>query len=176
MGKKDSMTAQKPFWLEEAEKYNGQHEVHGAGQNKFFQRLIDVSDGKLDMHAAITDDDAYCMACLCGVLEMVGVQSPRTAWARDGLKWGVSVDVALGAIVIFERGTGGHAGIIAGRDTKGNYVVFGFNQRDMACYATFEPGRVLGFRWPADFQLPTETGLYSLPLLDSDGRVSTDER
>lgn len=166
----------RPFWMEEAVKYDGMKEVPGKAQNPMLARLLDVMDGRLDTQATITDDEAYCAACLSGIFEMVGVQSPRTVRAREFLNWGVECAPAVGAVVVFSRTGGGHVGLVSGRDYAGRYVVFGFNQRNMVCHAPFSADRVLGFRWPRGFALPPVTGFYNLPLMDDTGRVSTNER
>jgi uncharacterized protein (TIGR02594 family) len=99
------------------------------------------------------------------------------AGARNWLNFGVPLPrPAVGSVVVFWRGSksgwSGHVGFVIGRDAKDNLMVLGGNQGDMVSIKPFGRDRVLGYRWPANTRLPEN---YDLPLLKSDGRVSTNE-
>jgi uncharacterized protein (TIGR02594 family) len=168
-----------PKWLERAKWYNGIREVHGPQHNPKIIHLLDVADGKDDGKAlqGIRDDETpWCATFVSGVLEEVGVQSMRSAWARSYLKFGTKLSgPCVGAIVVFERGpTSGHVGFVVGRNAAGNIMVLGGNQGDMVKVSAFPTSRVLGYRWPSGAPMPV-TGMKALPLLNSDGKLSTNE-
>ena len=82
-------------------------------------------------------------------------------WARNGLLFGQAVQPITGAVLIFERGSGGHAGFAVGQDDT-HFFVLGGNQSDAVTIARIAKSRLLGARWPATFpprlqRLPTMT-------------------
>jgi uncharacterized protein (TIGR02594 family) len=87
---------------------------------------------------------------------------------------------AYGCVVVFWRGTktgtAGHVGFVVGRDKFGNLMVLGGNQSDAVNIKPFAMSgpndRVLGYRWPGVYPYPER---FNLPLLGSDGKLSTDE-
>lgn len=166
-----------PIWLAEFRKYIGIAEIKGPGTHPEILRMIDLADGALDSKQlqGIRDDETpWCSSFKCGVYELAGIRSPRSAWARDWLEWGDPIpSPAYGATVVFARGKGGHTGDVVGRDQAGNLMVVGANQKDAVNIAPFGHDNVLGYRWPIGVHFPPVIGLPSLPLLDSDGRVLT---
>ena len=58
-----------------------------------------------------------------------------------------------------------------GQDKAGNLMVLGGNQGDQVNIKPFSTSRVVGYRWPAGFDL---TGA-PLETVQSDGKVSTNE-
>lgn len=79
--------------------------------------------------------------------------------ARNWLKFGVPLGrPALGAVIVFWRGSktgnSGHVGLYVGEDADA-YHVLGGNQSDAITIARLDKGRLLGFRWPTKFPLPT---------------------
>ena len=88
---------------------------------------------------------------------------------------------AYGCLVTFTRSGGGHVGFVVGRDSRGNLMVLGGNQSNAVSIAPFQKSRVTGYFWPsrwingkAEKSVPLEPR-YSLPLLQSNGKVSTNE-
>lgn len=167
-----------PIWLVKALTYLGLTEIKGS-QNapEIVQFWKDIKLGGIK-----DDETSWCAAFVGAMLEDVGIQSTRSASARsyDTLDWGIKQAApAVGSIVIFWRddinGIYGHVGFVAGRDQSNNLMVVGGNQGDMVCVKPFSTGRVLSYRWPLDVDLPTVTGLINLPLINSDGVVSTNE-
>ena len=80
-------------------------------------------------------------------------------WARNWLLFGQAVQPITGAVLIFERGSGGHVGFVVGQDDT-HFYVLGGNQSDAVTIARIAKSRVLGARWPATYpprpqRLPT---------------------
>jgi uncharacterized protein (TIGR02594 family) len=105
----------------------------------------------------VTLHTAWCGAFACAVLEMARRPSPRSARARDFLRYGVELRYPVfGSILVFERGSGradderGHVGFcdrtpaLAASDVS----CFAGNQSNAAC-TRLQPMRLLlGVRWP----------------------------
>ena len=88
---------------------------------------------------------------------------------------------AYGCLVTFTRSGGGHVGFVVGRDSRGNLMVLGGNQSNAVSIAPFQKSRVTGYFWPSQYingqavkSVPLDAR-YTLPLLKSDGKVSTNE-
>lgn len=161
-----------PAWLTIARKYIGTREIPGRASNPLIVRWWQA------IRQAIADDGtAWCAAYVGGVLEEAGIRSTRKANARSYLDHGRVLDrPALGAVVVFARGSNGwsgHVGFVVGRNRAGNLMVLGGNQGDMVRVSAFNTDRVLGYRWPTgSVPLPTR---YTLPILASDGTLSENE-
>jgi uncharacterized protein (TIGR02594 family) len=122
------------------------------------------------------DSIPWCALYANMVLTKVGIKGTETLWALDWANWGQKLPgPAVGAFAPMKRQGGGHIAIVVGRDQKGNLLCLGGNQSDAVNIAAFPAKRPLSFRWPAGVALPPKTGLESLPLLRSDGRISTKE-
>jgi uncharacterized protein (TIGR02594 family) len=168
-----------PKWLTRARWYNGVVETKGPQHNPKIMHLLDVADGKDDgknLQGIRDDETPWCATFVSGVLEEVGIQSMRSAWARSYLKFGTKLSgPAVGAIVVFERGpTSGHVGFVVGKDASGNIVVLGGNQGDMVKLSPFALRRVLDYRWPSDEPLPV-VGMAKLPVVKIGGGLSSNE-
>jgi hypothetical protein len=64
---------------------------------------------------------------------------------------------------------------VVGRDQNGDLMCLGGNQSDAVNITRIEAGPPLSFRWPKEAPLPASAGVRSLPLIKSDGRLSTRE-
>lgn len=161
-----------PNWIDAARAYIGTREVGGNKHNPLILRWW------TKIRAPFTNDETpWCAAFVGGVLEEVGIKSTRSASARSYLNLGVELDKpAYGAIVVFWRGKpdgwSGHVGFVVGKDAHGNLMVLGGNQKDMVRVDPFSTTRVLGYRWPG---IAPRLERFSLPLLTSDGKPSTNE-
>lgn len=83
---------------------------------------------------------------------------------------------AVGAFAPMLRDGGGHIIQIVGRDQHGNYMGLGGNQSDAVSILPFPPSRLnKGFWWPNSVASPTAIGMSRLPLVSSNGRVSSQE-
>lgn len=135
-----------PAWLARARSYIGQREVAGTRSNPFILRLWTL------IRAPFTNDStAWCAAFCGGMLEESGIRSTRSAAARSYLNYGVKLSAPRrGCIVVFERGpTHGHVAFVVGRDSRGQLLVLGGNQRDQVCIEPRSPLGVLDYRWPS---------------------------
>lgn len=163
-----------PEWLARARNYLGMAEIPGIKNSPELMAVLDMADGVRDGKTvgANNDDEAYCAKGVSAVLEMCGIRSTRSAWARSYQSWGVNLgdQPALGAIVVFWRknaeGPLGHVGFVAGRDVVGNVMCLGFNQGNAVNIKAFSPHRVLSYRWPSDRPKP-KVGWDTLPILST---------
>ena len=90
---------------------------------------------------------------------LLGALGTNPYWARNWLLFGQETKPVPGAVLIFERGSGGHVGFAVGQDDA-NFYVLGGNQSDSVTIARVAKSRLLGVRWPATFaprpqRLPT---------------------
>jgi uncharacterized protein (TIGR02594 family) len=159
-------------WMAEARKHIGLREIKGPRHNPIIVGWWE----SIKSHFR-NDETPWCAAFVGGVLEDVGIRSTRSAAARSYLKHGVELSQpAYGCIVVFWRGSrngwAGHVGFVVGRDRFGNLMVLGGNQGDAVNIKPFSVDRVLGYRWPSIW--PTAKR-FKLPLLESNGQVSTNE-
>ena len=165
-----------PKWLRMAASYLGLVEYRGSKHNP---KIIEWWS---KIRAPFTDDETpWCAGFVGGVLEECGIVSSRSASARSFLNWGVEIDgPCVGCIVVFWRGSpkgwSGHVGFVVGRDINGNLMVLGGNQGDAVNIKPFSQSRVLGYRWPKSEKLPLRIGKGQLPVVKSDGKLSTNER
>lgn len=117
-----------------------------------------------------------------------GLKGTETLWALDwnadsmqqrlGHRWpGVKLlGPAVGAVAPMLRNGGGHVIMVAGKDQHGNIMGLGFNQSDTVSIIPFPVARLnKGFWWPSSVVLPKNTGMSSLPVVRSDGRISSNE-
>lgn len=169
-----------PAWLSAMRKYIGTSEIKGPQHNPTIIARIDWGDGRQDgrqLQGIANDEVPWCASFLSGVLEELGILSARSAWARSYAIWGQKLGgPAVGAIVVFERGpSSGHVAIVAGKDARGNLVCIGANQSDTVKASPFAIGRVIAYRWPPGYALPSRIGIDKLPVVGSDGRLSSGE-
>ena len=160
----------KPDWLIEAEKNIGVTEIKGGKHNG---RIV----GWLQKLRAwwAEDETPWCGTFVAHCMTVAKHPIPK-AWyrAKAWLEWGDPVSVpVIGAVVIFDRQGGGHVGFVVGKDSRGNLMVLGGNQGDMVKVSPFAISRVAGLRLPRGYAVPV--GNYILPVLASDGKVSTNE-
>lgn len=164
-----------PNWLENALRYIGLKEIQGIKHNpkilEFWQKIgVSFKD----------DETPWCAGFVGGVLEEVGVKSSRSAAARSYMTWGVELPgPAVGSVVTFWRGNidswHGHVGFVVGKDYRGHLMVLGGNQGNEVCIKPFNTWRVLSYSWPEDFVKPSKIGFDKLPVVESNGKVSSNE-
>lgn len=160
----------KPAWLIEAEKDIGLAEIKGPKHNSRITGWLK----KLKAWWA-EDETAWCGTACAAWMQAAGQPIPK-AWyrAKAWLEWGDPISVpVVGAVVVFDRKGGGHVGFVVGKDKAGNLMVLGGNQGDMVKVSPFAMSRVAGFRLPRGYSVPVPN--YLLPVLASDGRLSTNE-
>lgn len=167
-----------PAWLARARTYLGVAEIKGPHHEPRILALLDAADGRAgdgkSLQGIRDDETPWCASFVSGVLELSGIASARSAWARSYLKWGIPLgDPAVGAVAVLERGpSSGHVAFVVGRDAAGNLMLLGGNQGDMVKVSAFSPARVLAYRWPGGQPLPAGG---PLPLLERNGALSANE-
>lgn len=167
----------RPLWFEAGLKLIGTKEGAGAADNRVIINWAHDEGGgieKVYSHDSIPWCALYANHCLT----QAGLKGTGTLWALDFAgKW-PSVRLpgpAVGAFAPMVRNGGGHIIQIAGRDQHGNIMGLGGNQRDQVSIVPFAISRLnQGFWWPAGQPLP-KTGFATLPVVSSNGRVSSKE-
>ena len=159
-----------PIWLRRARQEIGVSEIAGKQHSKRVLSYWELS--KL----YFTDDETpWCAGFVGAMIEDCGIKSTRSGMARSYDKWGQPCGAIPGAIVTFWRGSksggSGHVGFVVGKDQNGNIMVLGGNQSDAVNIKPFSTDRVIGYRWPAGFDLSGA----ALATVASDGKVSTNE-
>lgn len=156
-------------WIAEARKHIGVKEIPGPKSNSVIQGWL------RSLKAWWTSEETpWCGSYTAYCLQACKLAYPKEWYrAKAYLSLPVKLDKpAYGCIVIFERAGGGHVGFVVGKDRFDNLMVLGGNQGDCVCIKPFSKDRVVGYRWP---NLYPTNGRFKLPLLDSDGKVSTNE-
>lgn len=164
--------AQTRPWYAEASRLRGLKEGAGPANNP---TILDWA-GDLDI-AYPADSIAWCGLFVAHCMAVSLPEEPLPAnplGARNWLKFGVSCDPTLGAVLVFWRGqrTGwqGHVGFYAGEDASA-YHVLGGNQADSVSVARIARSRLLGARWP----ISVPSGAAAIRIGNADAEPSTDE-
>lgn len=168
-------------WVQIARQYIGQQEIKGVKHNPIVLEFwASAFKAKNQAVPAVfkNDETPWCGAFVAFVMAKAGLSHhiPKSfplarSWATAGSKLN---NPAYGCVVVFRRGAGGHVGFVVGRDKSGNLMVLGGNQSDAVNIKPFSKSRVLGYRWCGTQPLPA-THRFALPVLASDGKVSTNE-
>lgn len=152
-------------WITEARKLLGLHEVKDA---KKLDKAL-----RLD-----TSEIAWCGAFVGMCIATALPSEPMPAnplGSRNWLKFGKSIDSPqIGAVAVFWRGskTGwqGHVGFVVGHD-KTHLHILGGNQSDKVSVSRVAKDRLLGYRWPTSYPLPTGT----LAMTTINASITTNE-
>jgi uncharacterized protein (TIGR02594 family) len=168
----------RPLWLEAGLKLVGTKEGAGAGDNK---KIIDWAkeEGGNIADTYTHDSIPWCALFANLMLTRAGLKGTETLWALDFAgKWPSVklVGPAVGAFAPMLRNGGGHIICVVGRDQHGNIMGLGGNQSDKVSIIPFPMSRLnKGFWWPASVPVPVNVGITSLPVVRSDGKVSSKE-
>jgi uncharacterized protein (TIGR02594 family) len=165
----------RPLWLIEGLNWVGVKEARGTADNAAIRTWAAEEGGEI---AKVYRHDSipWCSLYANMVLTKVGLKGTETLWALDWANWGQKLPgPAVGAFAPMKRQGGGHIAIVVGRDQHGNLMCLGGNQEDAVNIKPFPADRPLSFRWPAGVPPPAQCGVATLPLLTSDGGVSTTE-
>lgn len=168
----------RPLWLEAGIKLIGTKETQGSSDTKAIIDWAKEEGG--DIAKEYTHDVIpWCALFANHILTKVGLKGTETLWALDFAgKW-PSIRLAgpaVGAFAPMTRNGGGHITCIVGRDQNGNVMGLGGNQHDEVNITPFPIGRLnQGFWWPIGPTPPQYVGFNSLPLVKSNGQVSTHE-
>jgi uncharacterized protein (TIGR02594 family) len=163
------MIHETPAWLAIARQYLGVAEIPGRDTAPVIRRWL------LGLKAWWTDDEAaWCGVAVAAWMREAGLEVPK-AWyrARAWLEWGHPLsEPAIGCVVVYERGGGGHVGLVVGTDSAGRVMTLGGNQGNRVSIAPFDRSRVLGYRWPANRMAELQSA-GGLPLLASTEQPSS---
>jgi uncharacterized protein (TIGR02594 family) len=163
-----------PTWAAKAVSYIG---VHRAADHHAQQIMAWAAELGGDIaHDYTSDQVAWCALFANAVLYETGHKGTGTLWALDFAKWGKPLmGPCMGAFAPMQRDGGGHIAIVIGRDQHGNLMCVGGNQSSAVSIEPFPLTRPVAFRWPAEEPLPARIGFDTLPIIGSDGEVSTVE-
>ena len=167
----------RPLWLEAGIKLIGLREGIGATDN---QTIIDwAKDEGGEIKKEYTHDSIpWCALFANHILTKVGLKGTGTLWALDFAGHWPSIKLpgpAVGALAPMKRSGGGHIMCIVGKDQHGNVMGLGGNQSDQVSIVPFARSRLnQGFYWPKDVPLP-KTGFDTLPIVNSNGILSSKE-
>jgi len=133
-----------PLWLRIAIKEIGVREYEGQTDNpRIVEYLNSTTLGSPDN---LNDETLWCSAFVNWCVEQSGVKGTDSAWARDWLHWGQSMDnPIIGCIVVFSRGDGGHVGFYIDK-TPSHIKVLGGNQNHEVNISSYPKSRLLGYR------------------------------
>jgi uncharacterized protein (TIGR02594 family) len=160
-------------WIAEGLKLKGYHEV----KNNSLLRTWLRSDGKTlgDPSKFPWCGDFVETALKLGVpgLQLSAKLKENPYWARNWATFGVNAShMPYGAVVVFERGSGGHVGFAVGRSSDSKLIyVLGGNQSDTVSIAPIKAERLIAVRWPAEVQM----GKKKLPVMGG-GAISVNEQ
>ncbi|WP_336939336.1 TIGR02594 family protein [Acinetobacter modestus] len=166
-------------WVGQGKSKIGTHEISGAKHSPIILSMLEVVFQATGQKQWIKDDEtawcgtfvAYCMVKADLVRHVPKDFYRAKAWATVGTAINKP---AYGCIVVFNRNGGGHVGIVVGKDRHGNLMVLGGNQSDAVNIKPFSTSRVIAYRWCGTQTSPLASR-YDLPVLSSDGKVSTNE-
>ncbi|MCL4065908.1 TIGR02594 family protein [Pseudomonas sp. GX19020] len=157
-------------WMTEGKRVLGRHEVRDNGLLRSWLK----SDGKtLGDPAKLPWCGDFVETCIRLALPgepFPGSLGQNPYWARNWLELGQKTNPTYGAVLVFERGSGGHVGFAVGADPA-CFHVLGGNQSNAVTIARIDRKRLLGARWPKTFAaLPL-----NLPSLSASDSISTNE-
>ncbi|RGP38007.1 TIGR02594 family protein [Pseudotabrizicola alkalilacus] len=158
-------------WMAEGKRFLGRHEIR---DNSLLRKWL-KSDGKtLGDPMKLPWCGDFVETCIRLALpgeSFPGALGQNPYWARNWLRLGAEIAPCYGAVVVFERGSGGHVGFAVGEDATTLHVLGG-NQSNAVTIARIAKSRLLGARWPATFPRPLSI---RLPQMTAGGAVSTNE-
>jgi uncharacterized protein (TIGR02594 family) len=167
----------RPLWLEAGIKLINVKETPGSRDTA---EIIDWAkeEGGDISKAYAHDSIPWCALFANHILTKAGIKGTETLWALDFAGHWPSVKLAgpaVGAFAPMKRTGGGHIICIVGKDQHGNVMGLGGNQSDQVSIVPFPVARLnQGFWWPKGIALPA-TGMSALPLVKSNGRLSSSE-
>lgn len=133
-----------PRILVEALKTYGTIETPGPGDNPSILAWAKVTG----LDRVYRDDaTAWCGLWMAYVALQAGWEPPlNPLWARNWVAWGTGQKAgALGDVLVFARGKGGHVGMYVGEDAQAFHVLGG-NQSDQVMVKRIAKNRLLGIR------------------------------
>jgi uncharacterized protein (TIGR02594 family) len=146
-------------WITEAKSALGRHEARDRSWLMDWLKRDGRSLGDPSKNPWCGDFVETCIRMGLPDEPLLGALGTNPYWARNWLLFGREVQPITGAVLIFERGSGGHVGFAIGQDDT-HFYVLGGNQSDAITIARIAKSRLLGARWPATYpprpqRLPT---------------------
>ena len=167
-------------WIAKARTYIGLKETKGPRHTQTILKFLDLCFKATGVKSFIKDDETpWCGTFVGGVLVECGLAKhlPKPHFYR-ALEWNkVGTKLArpaYGSVAVLSRKGGGHVGFVVGKDRFGNIMLLGGNQGDEVNIKPFHPSRIVGYRWCGTQPVPADHR-YNLPVLHSNGKVSTNE-
>jgi uncharacterized protein (TIGR02594 family) len=135
-----------PRMLIEALKLYGKKEQPGTGDNP--EILAWAQETRLQ-NVYSADSIPWCGLFMAVVAKRSDKEIPKDPlWARNWAKFGQEqIEAALGDVLVFKRGNGGHVAIYVGEDNAA-YHVLGGNQSDQVSITRIAKNRLLAIRRP----------------------------
>jgi uncharacterized protein (TIGR02594 family) len=134
-------------WITEAKSALGRHEAHDRSWLMDWLKRDGRSLGDPSKNPWCGDFVETCIRMGLPDEPLLGALGSNPYWARNWLLFGQKVAPIPGAVLVFERGSGGHVGFALGQDGT-HFYVLGGNQSDAVTVAGIAKSRLLGARWP----------------------------
>lgn len=174
-------------WIKKARELIGIEEVKGERHNPTIVKWLEnMGEYSNESKAWWRDDETpWCGLFVAHILGQSGRYVVKE-WYR-AKEWAASQNMnwllgpAYGCLAVMDRAGGGHIGFVVGKDQRGNIMVLGGNQNDQVSIAAFKPDRITHYIWPSRWldgspmRSSPHDNRYDLPLLKSDGTVSSNE-
>lgn len=135
-------------WITEAKTALGRHEARDRFWLMDWLKRDGRSLGDPSKNPWCGDFVETCIRVALPDEPLLGALGTNPYWARNWMLFGQAVQPVNGAVLVFERGSGGHVGFAIGQDDR-HFYVLGGNQSDAVTIARIAKSRLLGARWPA---------------------------
>ena len=142
-------------WINEAKTALGRNEARDRSWLMDWLKRDSRSLGDPSKNPWCGDFVETCIRMGVPAEPLLGALGINPYWARNWLLFGEETKPVTGAVLIFERGAGGHVGFAHGQDDT-HFYVLGGNQSDAVTIARIAKARLLGARWPATYPLRTQ--------------------
>jgi uncharacterized protein (TIGR02594 family) len=168
--------ASAPLWLTVSLSNVGMKEAPGAANNK--ELIADIKTVAKDYQ---NDATPWCAGWVSFCLVRAGEKPsslPLWALSYSDTKNEPLVRLpgpALGAIAVKKRNGGGHVTFVAGRTKGGALACCGGNQNDEVNVSPYAESVFMGFFWPKGAPLPARSDFWSLPIVNTLGRLVSSE-
>ncbi|WP_413874579.1 CHAP domain-containing protein [Albidovulum sp.] len=148
-GRPASLSSQGPLpWITEAKMALGRNEARDRTWLMDWLKRDGRSLGDPSKNPWCGDFVETCIRMCLPDEPLLGALGSNPYWARNWLLFGQGTKPVPGAVLVFERGQGGHVGFAIGQDGT-HFHVLGGNQSDAVTVARIAKTRLLGARWPA---------------------------
>lgn len=137
-------------WIAEGRRMLGMHEVHNRTSLMAWLRRDGKTLGDPSKLPWCGDFVETCIRIALPSEQFQGALAMNPYWARNWLQFGRSTEPTYGAVMVFERGSGGHVGFAVGEEGA-YFQILGGNQSNSVSIAKVEKSRLLGARWPSTF-------------------------